>query len=204
MTTEYNEGSEALQKLQAISDCDFTARLVEERGLIPLGLVTLFVVLRKPGPSPAPSAFTPLPVPTSGERFQVALDRRGDGFRSRPHTRPNCLGGYASRFMQCGTDYIRNVHFGSSVQHPVQALENFRVAGGVIGVGILFRIPQTDRDHVCPTRERKRDFILKPLLSLQDGQHIAFESLREVAERVGLQTESYIASVHVNLQRLIW
>src|ERR1700746_3082273 len=109
----------------------------------------------------------------------------------------NCLGGYArGGSMHGGTDHIRDPHFGSSVQHPVQAFENLWVAGGVIGFGILFRIPQTDRDHVGPTRDHKRDLVLKPLLLPQHGKHSAVESLPEIAERVGLQMESYIASVH--------
>src|SRR4029077_1297825 len=114
-----------------------------------------------------------------------------------PYSSTNRLGGYAcGGSMHGGTDHIRDPYFGSSVQHSVQTLENFRIGGGVIGFGVLFRIPQTDCDHVGPTRDRKSDLVLESLLLPQDGKHIAVEGLSEIAERVGLQMERYIASVH--------
>ena len=90
-------------------------------------------------------------------------------------------------FVKGGTDHIGESHLRTTVQDTVQAPEDLGVGCGVVRFRVLFRVPQTDREHVRSTRGGGGDRFLEPWLLPQDREYFSVKNLRELAKRVRSQ-----------------
>jgi hypothetical protein len=104
--------------------------------------------------------------------------------------------------MQGRADDGRNAQFGTSIEEFFQALQDFGIAGAVVGFRIFFAVPQTDRNHIDFTRHDKGDFVLESLLLAQDRKHVRLKTFGEIAESIRFQADSYIASVNSQTPRI--
>jgi hypothetical protein len=74
-------------------------------------------------------------------------------------------------------------------------LQYFRISGDVVGICILFGIPETDGSQIISTRTCKSDLILKALLFLEYGKNFLVEYLGKLpGGGGGLQCKCDVAS----------
>src|ERR1700688_420407 len=62
-------------------------------------------------------------------------------------------------------DHVKGVNLGRALDKPCQRLQNLRLGIGVVRIGIVLVIPQTDGGHIAPARTSECDFVFKTILS---------------------------------------
>ena len=87
----------------------------------------------------------------------------------------------------------------SAFDELTQVFQNFRIAGLGVGVGILLRIPQANRDSLRSARSEEGKFTLKAFLLSKRRNCFVLDLLGERRRAVGLQMNSDITSKRVNL-----
>src|SRR5208282_4116141 len=90
-------------------------------------------------------------------------------------------------------DNLKGVDLGCSLDESCQRLQHLRVGVGVVIVGIVLVIPQTDRGHINSAWTGESDYVLKAILLTQQRQDVFFESTGVIGEHIRLQMERDIA-----------
>src|SRR5437764_10157667 len=88
----------------------------------------------------------------------------------------------------------------SSVDYLAQRLQHFRIDRAAVGLRVLLRLPEADRDRFRSAGYDEGHFVLEALLLAKYGKYFLLEGLRELHGAVGLELHADISSEHFRLR----
>src|SRR2546425_5697979 len=81
-----------------------------------------------------------------------------------------------------------------------QRLQHFRIGRAAVGLGVLLRLPEADRDRFRSAGYDERHFVLEALLLAKYGKYFLLEGLGELRGAVGLELHADISREHFRLR----
>src|SRR5213075_2732055 len=88
------------------------------------------------------------------------------------------------------------------LDHALQRVQHGGIGVAAIGLGVLFVLPQADRERFGAIGGEKGDLILEPGLLAQHREHVIFEGAGEFGGLVGLEMQRNVACEHTGLLAL--
>src|SRR2546430_5608369 len=139
-------------------------------------------------------------LPSSGHRRGCArcVDKRG---RSPwpPSTNECYLRSSGDLVNRRVGDFI-GLKLRSPLDELSQRLQLLLIARAAVGLRVLPRLPEADRDRFRSARVEERHFVLEALLLPKYGKYFLLEGLGELRGAVGLELHADISSEHFRLR----
>src|SRR6185436_12891779 len=144
----------------------------------------------------------PRQTPSAARKTSVCRNRGDLRGRIFPlQTGKNYLG--ANR---AGSDLVRGrvadlkgLHFRSAFNHPCQGPQDLRIRLLVVGLRVLFFIPETNGDGLITFRSDETDRIVKSSLPSEQGNDFSLKNFRKLRCAFRLELETHVSTVHLNL-----
>src|SRR5579859_247869 len=94
------------------------------------------------------------------------------------------------------------MHLRRAFDKSGQRLQYLRISIGVVGVGVLLVVPQTDRNYIHAASTGESDFVQKTILLAKQRKDIFFKCSRVIGEHTRFQMDRDIACKHGQPPRL--
>src|SRR3972149_6194804 len=94
---------------------------------------------------------------------------------------------------------LKDLHFGSTFNHPRQGLQHLGICLPVISLRVVFFIPETDGDCLITFWRDKADLILKSPLSSEQRNNLSLKDAGKLRRALGLEFETHVSTIHFNL-----
>src|SRR5207253_5699450 len=85
-----------------------------------------------------------------------------------------------------------------------QRLQHFGISRAAVGLRVLLRLPEADRERFRSARDDEGHFVLEARLLAKQGNDFLLEGLGKLRVAVGFQLHANVSSVHLGLLEARW